>query len=128
MTQEEITAKEIGENLYGALSQLNQAKRLISETEHSIAWGATEMAISETKHAIAMMKQDYANMEMEALSKSKFILGDAVYFYTRRNEYIPGSVQGIYPNGDIAVDANFPQGDHVVSKRPHEVFHQEVSA
>lgn len=119
MTTEEITAKEIGESLTGALSQLRQAKRLISERDHTIALGATELAIRETEHAIAMMRQDYAN-------KSKFSFGDAVYFYNRRNEYIPGTVQGVYPNGDIAVDANFREGDHVVAKHPHHLFHQEA--
>jgi len=61
MTQQEIAAKEIGENLYGALHQLRQARRLINESDHAIASGNTELAIRETEQAIKMMKQDYAN-------------------------------------------------------------------
>lgn len=64
MTVEEIAAKEIAENLTGALSRLRQAKRLISEKDHTSAWGNTELAIRETEQAIKMMKQDYANMEV----------------------------------------------------------------
>lgn len=64
MTREEITAKEIAENLIGALGQLRQAKRLISERDHTIAWANTELAIRETEQAIKMMRQDYARMEV----------------------------------------------------------------
>ncbi len=63
MTTEEITAKEIAENLTGALSHLRQAKRLISEKDHTYAWGNTTLAIRETEQAIKMMKQDYANKD-----------------------------------------------------------------
>jgi len=61
MTQQEIAAKEIGENLHGALHQLRQARRLINKSDHAIASGNTELAIRETEQAIKMMKQDYAN-------------------------------------------------------------------
>lgn len=63
MTDKDITAKTIGESLTGALIELRKAKRLISERDHTIAWGATEMAIRETEHAIAVMWADYWRME-----------------------------------------------------------------
>lgn len=62
MTSAEITAKEIGEHLTGALAELRKAKRLINERDHSIAWGNVFTAINKTEQAIAMMRQDYRNL------------------------------------------------------------------
>lgn len=61
MTPEEITAKEIGLALYGARTNLIEARRLIDGNVHSIAWANTELALRETEQAIKMMKQDYVN-------------------------------------------------------------------
>lgn len=70
MTKEEITAQEIGFSLRSALTNLADARRLISERNHSIAWAGVTIAIREVEQAIRMMRQDYHNEDLAELVKA----------------------------------------------------------
>lgn len=61
MTAEDIIAKEIGMLLFGAQRQLRDARDLINERDHTIAWANTSLALDEVDKAIRMLRQDYAN-------------------------------------------------------------------
>lgn len=71
MKAEEIKAQIIGEHLFGAVGKLREAKRLISEMEHTSAWANVTIAIENADQAIRMLRQDYTNMDKAVLA-SKF--------------------------------------------------------